>query len=66
MPDHPEQADAIGHQRQILAAIHAPESMRRVLIAMELSTQVPVLAAPGTEYALHALQAVLPAALPAP
>ena len=33
-----------GGRRRLLAAIHDPESIRRVLIAMGLSTQVPVLA----------------------
>jgi hypothetical protein len=33
-----------GGKRRLLAAIHDPESVRRVLVAMGLSTQVPVLA----------------------
>jgi len=35
-----------GGRRRLLAAIHDPESIRRVLVAMRLPTEVPVLAAP--------------------
>ena len=34
-----------GGKRRLLTAIHDPESIRRVLIAMGLSTEVPALAA---------------------
>jgi hypothetical protein len=33
-----------GGKRRLLAAIHDPESVRRVLVAMGLSPEVPVLA----------------------
>ena len=36
--------DRCGGTRRLLAAIHAPESIRRVLLAMGLSPDVPVLA----------------------
>jgi len=35
-----------GGRRRLLAAIHDPESIRRVLVAMGLPTETPVLAAP--------------------